>query len=132
MRETNDQERTVYAACPPPGSMPWYQALIDRVAASEKQAILQKMAEYGVSAREANDDVFALLHTVGNDTGLPPWQVWQVGATRHWDAIAGFLEQTGHHPDAETCRMLIRRCLDLLGYAYQAIALCDYRMHRED
>lgn len=129
---TRAKEQIQEPCLPPPGSLPWYHALIDRVAASEKQAIVQKMQEYGIDQDAAAWNAFALLRAVSHTTGSPTWQVWQIGAQRHWGAMQRILEHNKYQPDQETCKLLVKRALDLLGYTYQAIALCDLIIHEEE
>lgn len=100
------------ATSPVVGTLAWYDACIDRLAAAEKTAIRTKLSAYGL---DAADTPFALLQQAALRLGCTLEHVLHVWAARQLDAPLHRLP-----PDVARARWL-----DLLGYAMTALALLE-------
>ena len=126
MNQKSREEHENSASAP---SVRWYHALIQRIAESEKVSVITKLREYGF---EEDTNVFAMLKSIADGQHLPLWTAWAICAERHWGAINRLLQQCGYTPTVREHQAILRRALDLLGYAYLAIGLCDATIHRHE
>jgi len=91
-----------------PGSLEWYDSVIDDIAAAEKLAIRAKLKEYGLSH---HDDPFAIIRMVASDADISFRQAWFALSARHRNFDANISDDD-----------LVRRCLDFIGYGFTILA----------
>lgn len=94
------------ATCP--GSLGWYDSIIDDIAAAEKAAIRAKLKEYGLGHM---DDPFAIVRMTAADAGISFREAWFALSARHRNFDHAI-------PDED----LARRLLDQIGYAFTMLA----------